>query len=768
MKEGDEGAQLQLVATSTDSDGSGTTATSAATGTVTDPAPTLSIALSGTAQQGRILTAIAVASSGDAVISYQWQLLNGATWTNITGATASTYLVTEANEGHQIRVITTSSDADGGSASATSAATAPVIDVTPTLSVTVSGIAQQGRILTAIPKVISDGDGGRTIYQWQEFVGSNWVNITGATHRTYRATEADEGHMLRVLATFTDDTGQRVSAASAATGPVIDIKSTVSVSVSGRAQEGQTLTAHVRVTGDADGGATAYQWQRLVGATWTNIAGAAHSTYRATEADEGHKLRVLATYTNDTGQKASAASAATGFVIDILPTLSVSVSGTAREGQILMATAHANDADVVMRYQWQQLIGGTWTNISGATAASYAVTEVNEGRRLRVVATSSDSDGFGASATSAATASVSDPAPTLTITNPALFVAAGGSVSLPIGVSGFDSDDKVSVKIAGLPVFETITDALDNRTFSGSSVTLTAAEVNSGLTLHSTYAGSGQPVNILTVTATNTTVGESATSSAKTITVTDPPTASRADPNVQPVNTLLWAIVTSPLGAGSPTFTARNQSPAVTVGLTPTPNNIPTNNITYAVGDGRTATLGKATVRLSGRGAGAEFVDQLAAVTVARNGHAVHAAPELPGAGRDAGTSGPGVSEPATAQSADDQRAASSDTPIMVASVAAGPIGEQARISAMVGPALNARDLAAALFFGGVAMPRRTMERAETHKTVKGATKPRRPRIVTFDLADDRFDGPAGSMADVADLPPMIETDGEGVEWTVV
>src|SRR5258708_36604933 len=145
---------------------------------------------------------------------------------------------------------------------------------------------------------------------------------------------------------------------------------------------------------------------------------------------------------------------------------------------------------------------------------------------MRVVATSSDSDGFGASPTSAATASVSDPAPTLTITNPALFVAAGGSVSLPIGVSGFDSDDKVSVKIAGLPVFETITDALDNRTFSGSSVTLTAAEVNSGLTLHSTYAGSGQPVNILTVTATNTTVGESSTSLAQTITVTDPPVPS--------------------------------------------------------------------------------------------------------------------------------------------------------------------------------------------------------------------------------------------------
>jgi hypothetical protein len=98
------------------------------------------------------------------------------------------------------------------------------------------------------------------------------------------------------------------------------------------------------------------------------------------------------------------------------------------------------------------------------------------------------------------------------------------SRQLPISVAGFDSDDKVSVNVAGLPAFETISDALDNKSFGGSSVTLTAAEVNSGLTLHSTYSANGQPVNILKVTATNATAGESATSPAQNITVTDPPT----------------------------------------------------------------------------------------------------------------------------------------------------------------------------------------------------------------------------------------------------
>ena len=82
------------------------------------------------------------------------------------------------------------------------------------------------------------------------------------------------------------------------------------------------------------------------------------------------------------------------------------------------------------------------------------------------------------------------------------------------------------MKIAGLPTFETITDNLDKKTFSGASVTLTAAEVNSRLTLHSSYVGAGQPVNVLTVTAANTTAGEGATSVAQTITVIDPPVLS--------------------------------------------------------------------------------------------------------------------------------------------------------------------------------------------------------------------------------------------------
>ena len=51
-----------------------------------------------------------------------------------SGATGSTYSITGADEGHQLRVVTTSSDSDGSGTTATSAATAVIVNVPPTLS----------------------------------------------------------------------------------------------------------------------------------------------------------------------------------------------------------------------------------------------------------------------------------------------------------------------------------------------------------------------------------------------------------------------------------------------------------------------------------------------------------------------------------------------------------------------------------------------------------------------------------------------------------
>jgi hypothetical protein len=124
---------------------------------------------------------------------------------------------------------------------------------------------------------------------------------------------------------------------------------------------------------------------------------------------------------------------------------------------------------------------------------------------------------------------LSEPPLSLNVGSNTRTLPARGTVALPITVSPVDLDDTVAVKISGLASYETVTDNLDKTTFSGGksgTVVLTQAEVNSGLTLNSSYAGTGKPVNTLTVTASNTTPGELATTQSQKIKVTDPPSSS--------------------------------------------------------------------------------------------------------------------------------------------------------------------------------------------------------------------------------------------------
>jgi autotransporter passenger strand-loop-strand repeat protein len=178
------------------------------------------------------------------------------------------------------------------------------IETTPTLSVALSGNAIEGATLTATPTLGTDSDNtvADVTYQWQR----NGVSINGATGSTYLVGEGDEGASLSVVASFTDDTGQSVQAASNATTAVTDVAPTLSVALSGNAAAGATLTATPTLGTDGDNTAAdvTYQWQRNGAA----ISGATGSTYVVSQADEGASLSVVASFTDDTGQSVQASA----------------------------------------------------------------------------------------------------------------------------------------------------------------------------------------------------------------------------------------------------------------------------------------------------------------------------------------------------------------------------------------------------------------------------------------------------------------------------
>jgi hypothetical protein len=205
------------------------------------------------------------------------------------------------------------------------------------------------------------------------------------------------------------------------------------------------------------------------------------------------------------------------------PTVTIASAGgtVTSASQTIAGTVDAADASSTVKVlDGTTQIGTARVGANGAWSAS--VTLPNQGAN---VITAIDANAGGTGTSSAVTYTLDPPAPVapeLTVPGHPLSVSPGGSVSLGIGVSVPHAGDNVSVTISGLPGYETITDKADGKTFSGSSVALTAAEVNSGLTLNNSYHGHGRPSATLTVTAHDAT-GTPMTSALQTITVKDPP-----------------------------------------------------------------------------------------------------------------------------------------------------------------------------------------------------------------------------------------------------
>jgi len=286
LTQADVGAQITVVGSYTDGRGTPESVLSAATASITNvnTSPTGDVAITGTATQGATLTADASAlddADGLGALSYQWK----ADGINISGATGSTYTLTQAEVGKVITIAVSYTDDGSTAESVISAATAAVENVNddPIGAVMITGTPTQGETLIA-NNTLADADGlGALGYVWK----AGGAVIAGATASTYTLTQAEVGQAITVEVSYTDDEGTAETVASTATAAVANVNDvpTGSVTITGIASEGEVLTANTSALADADGlGALIYQWK----ADGTEIAGALSSTYTLTQ-DEGAK-----------------------------------------------------------------------------------------------------------------------------------------------------------------------------------------------------------------------------------------------------------------------------------------------------------------------------------------------------------------------------------------------------------------------------------------------------------------------------------------------
>jgi hypothetical protein len=233
-------------------------------------------------------------------------------------------------------------------------------------------------------------------------------------------------------------------AAAAPGGSAAAPQNTAPPTVSGEAQQGQTLLA-------ANGSWTEnptdykYQWLRCTaqGTDCAAIGGATTQRYAMSAADVGHELEVRVTASNaDGSNSATSDPSATVAASGTAPanTAKPAISGKAAKGETLSASTGAWNGSKPLQYayQWQRCgkSGGSCSDISKATNATYKLTSADVGNTVRVVVTASNSHGnqtAESNPTGVVAAKQAPPPPATTSAKPAptASVLAIASVSLP-------------------------------------------------------------------------------------------------------------------------------------------------------------------------------------------------------------------------------------------------------------------------------------------------------------------------------------------------
>ena len=341
-------------------------------------------------------------------------------------------------------------------------------------TVSISGVAEVGQTLTA--NTDSLGGSGTISYQWKR--GTN--NI-GTNSSTYVVQSADVDSTITVTVTRAGYTGSVTSAPTTAITDPSHPPLTGTVSISGVAVEGQTLTANTDSLGG--NGTISYQWKRGTVDIGTNS-----NTYVLVNADDGATITVTVTRSGYSGSVTSEPVGPIG-----LPPLTgtVIISGVAVEGQTLTANTDSLDGSGTISYQWKR---GT-TNI-GTNSSAYILVKADDGATITVTVTRS---GYSGSVTSPAIG------PIITII-PITFssVTANGSstqtttqltLTFSQAITGLTADDITLSGVSGVQK-ETLSGSGPTYTLpiSGftTSGTLNVAAAKSGYTI----SGSSKTVSI--------------------------------------------------------------------------------------------------------------------------------------------------------------------------------------------------------------------------------------------------------------------------------
>jgi glucose/arabinose dehydrogenase len=243
LQQAQVGKQVRVRATYTDALGSNENILSSATTAVANVNDVGTAAITGTTAQNQTLTANVTDADGltSVTVNYRWQQLNGSNWTNITGATAKTFTLQQAQVGKQVRVNATYADVLGGSENIFSPATSQISAVGTSLTSIFAA--------TATPNQTNFTDGSGVDWEYGMQFSSNQSGQIQAI-RYYKAPSETGTHIGRIWSStgellasvnFTNETASGWQQQALATSLAIEANATYAVSVNANSYYATTL-----------------------------------------------------------------------------------------------------------------------------------------------------------------------------------------------------------------------------------------------------------------------------------------------------------------------------------------------------------------------------------------------------------------------------------------------------------------------------------------------------------------------------------------------
>ncbi len=338
-----------------------------------------------------------VAASGNPAPTVQWQSNNGGGWTDITGATGTSY-TTDAlagtDSGTQYHAVF--SNSVGSTTSDPATLTVGKITTTTTLGTSVSPVVLGDSVIFTAT-VTSGATGSVTFKDGSTTLGTVSLGGTTATYTTSGLSAGSHS----ITAVYSGDTTYDTST-SGVVAQVIAGAPLVTSNPSGSTVNGGSTASF---TASAIGNPTpTVQWQVSSngGTTWANISGATNATYSftAVAGNEGNQYRAV--FINSLG---SAASTAATLHVNQAPVVNSNpLNVSANSGSMATFSAAATGSPVPT-VQWQKNTGTGWNDIAGATSISYTTPSLTPGdttSQYRAVFTNT----FGNATTSAATLTI--------------------------------------------------------------------------------------------------------------------------------------------------------------------------------------------------------------------------------------------------------------------------------------------------------------------------------------------------------------------------